>query len=164
MERQRDYIEMDGCRQNVHEPGHDLGLEHEDLTIRFLHRIIRWAVKILAFLMVLVIVWGIGDVCLVLYQRLVQPPFLFLQINDILATFGAFLAVLIAIEIFINIKMYLITNVIPVRLVIATALMAIARKVIIFDFTKIEPPFVYGTAAVIMALGITYWLITKELD
>lgn len=144
------------------EPGHDLHLEHEDLTIRFLHRIIRYAVKILAFLMVLVIVWGIGDVIYVLYQRVTQPPFLLLNINDILATFGAFLAVLIAIEIFINIRMYLSTSVIPVRLVVATALMAIARKVIIFDFERITPPYIYGTAAVIMALGITYWLLTKK--
>lgn len=145
-----------------HEPGHDLHLEHEDRTIRFLHRIIRVAVKVLAILMVLVIVWGIGDVIYVLYQRLVEPPFLFLQINDIFATFGAFLAVLIGIEIFINISMYLSTNVIPVRLVIATALMAISRKVIIFDFDKITPPYIYGTAAVVFALGITYWLITKK--
>jgi uncharacterized membrane protein (DUF373 family) len=147
---------------SVHEPGHDLHLEHEDPTIRFLHRIIRLAVKVLAVLMVIVIVWGIGDVIYVLYQRLTEPPFLLLQINDILATFGAFLAVLIAIEIFINISMYLSTNVIPVRLVIATALMAIARKVIIFDYDNITPPFIYGTAAVVLALGITYWLITKK--
>jgi len=146
----------------AHEPGHDLHLEHEDATIRFLHRIIRIAVKVLAVLMVLVIVWGIGDVIYVLYQRLAEPPYLFLQINDIFATFGAFLAVLIGIEIFINISMYLSTNVIPVRLVIATALMAISRKVIIFDFDKITPPYIYGTAAVVFALGITYWLITKK--
>lgn len=144
------------------EPGHDLHLEHEDLTIRVLHRIIRIAVKLLAILMVAVIVWGIGDVIYVLYQRLVAPPFLLLQINDILATFGAFLAVLIAIEIFINISMYLSTNVIPVRLVIATGLMAIARKVIIFDYEKLDPQFVYSTAAVVLSLGITYWLITKK--
>ena len=122
-------------KSELHEPGHELHLKHEDTTIRALHRIIRIAVKILAVLMVMVIVWGIGDVIFVLYQRLKEAPFLLLQINDILATFGAFLAVLIAIEIFINISMYLSTNVIPVRLVIATALMAIARKVIIFDLS-----------------------------
>ena len=155
-------MEQDKPPLYAHEPGHDLHLEHEDATIRFLHRIIRIAVKVLAVLMVLVIVWGIGDVIYVLYQRLVEPPFFFLQINDIFATFGAFLAVLIGIEIFINISMYLSTNVIPVRLVIATALMAISRKVIIFDFDKITPPYIYGTAAVVFALGITYWLITKK--
>ena len=86
--------------------------------------------------MIIVIVWGLGDVVYVLYQRLMAPPFLLLSISDILATFGAFLAVLIAIEIFINITLYLRTNVIPVRFVVATALMAISRKVIIFDFKK----------------------------
>lgn len=155
-------MEKDKPTTPDYEPGHDLHLEHEDSTIRFLHRIIRIAVKILAILMVLVIVWGIGDVVYILFQRLTQPPFLLLDINDILATFGAFLAVLIAIEIFMNISMYLSTNIIPVRLVIATALMAIARKVIIFDFEEITPPFIYGTAAVVFALGITYWLITKR--
>ena len=148
--------------EHLHEPGHELHLEHEDPTIRFLHRVIRVAVKILAVLMVLVIVWGIGDVIYVLYQRVTEPPFMLLQISDILATFGAFLAVLIAIEIFINISMYLSTNVIPVRLVIATALMAIARKVIIFDFERVTPPYIYGTAAVVLSLGITYWLITRK--
>ncbi len=145
-----------------HDPGHHLHLEHEDPVVRFLHWAIRYAVKILAILMVLVIIWGIGDVIYVLYQRLTQPPFLLLKINDILATFGAFLAVLIAIEIFINIRMYLSTSEIPVRLVVATALMAIARKVIIFDFERITPPYLYGTAGVILALGVTYWLLTKE--
>ncbi len=148
--------------EHLYEPGHELHLEHEDPTIRFLHRVIRIAVKILAVLMVLVIVWGIGDVIHVLYQRISEPPFLLLSIGDIFATFGAFLAVLIAIEIFINITMYLSTDVIPVRLVIATALMAIARKVIIFDYEQISPEYIYGTGAVVLSLGITYWLITKR--
>ncbi len=142
--------------------GHELTDMVEDPFIDFLHKIIRMAVKVLAMLMVLVIVWGIGDVMYVLYQRLLSPPFMLLNINDILATFGAFLAVLIAIEIFINITLYLKSNVIPVRLVVATALMAISRKVIIFDFKEITPLFVLSTAAVVFALGITYWLITKE--
>ena len=144
------------------EPGHELASQPEDPFIGFLHKIIRVAVKILAALMVVVIVWGIGDVIYVLYQRLVAPPFLLLSIGDILATFGAFLAVLIAIEIFINITLYLKTNVIPVRLVVATALMAISRKVIIFDYEEITPPFVMATAAVVLALGITYWLISRK--
>jgi uncharacterized membrane protein (DUF373 family) len=144
------------------EPGHDLHPEHEDPLIRVLHRIVRVAIKVLAVLMVLVIVWGIGDVIFVLVQRLTQPPFMLLQISDILTTFGAFLAVLIAIEIFINIKMYLSSDVIPVRLVVATALMAISRKVIIFDYENITPPYIYATGAVILALGLSYWLITRR--
>lgn len=153
---------MDVERQHLVEPGHDLSKGHEDPFIDVLHKSIRVAVKVLAVLMVAVIIWGIGDVVWVLYWRIVEPPFLLLSINDILATFGSFLAVLIAIEIFVNITMYLKTDVIPVRLVVATALMAISRKVIVFDFEEITPPFVLGTAAVVLALGITYWLMTRK--
>ena len=134
----------------------------EDLFIDVLHKIIRVAVRALAVLMVAVIVWGIGDVVYILYQRLLSPPFMLLSISDILATFGAFLAVLIAIEIFQNITLYLKTDVFPVKLVVATALMAISRNVIIFDFKEIVPPFLLGTAAVVLALGITYWLISRK--
>lgn len=136
--------------------------QHIDPLMRFLHRIIRLAVKFLAVLMVLVIIWGIGDVVYVLYQRLMAPPFLLLNINDIFETFGAFMAVLIAIEIFINIRLYLGTGTLPVYLVVATALMAIARKVIVLDLDKISPQFVFGIAAVVLALGITYWLVSYK--
>jgi len=143
----------------VHE---ELPEEHEDALIRFLHRIIRIAVRFLAVLMVMVIIWGIGDVLYVLYQRLTTPPLFLLDINDIFQTFGAFMAVLIAIEIFINIRLYLGTDILPVRLVVATALMAIARKVIVLDISQISPLYVFGIAAVVLALGITHWLITKK--
>lgn len=157
-----DYIKNEFEKELFGEPGHELGHKSDDRFIGLLHKVTRAAVKVLAVLMVAVIVWGIGDVVYVLYQRLITPPLFLLSISDILATFGAFLAVLIAIEIFINITLYLKTDVIPVRLVVATALMAISRKVIIFDFDKITPPFVAATAAVVLSLGITYWLITRK--
>jgi uncharacterized membrane protein (DUF373 family) len=140
----------------------ELPVLHEDGLLRWLHTIIRMAVRILAILMVLVIIWGIGDVVYVLYNRLTQPPFLLLNISDILATFGAFLAVLIAIEIFINIRLYLGTGVIPVKLVVATALMAIARKVIVLDLDHITPDYVLAIAAVVLSLGVSYWLVSHR--
>lgn len=136
--------------------------DHTDPLINFLHKIIRHAVRALAVLMVFVIIWGIWDVVYVLYRQLVEPPFLLLNISDILATFGAFMAVLIAIEIFLNISLYLRQDVIHVKLVVATALMAIARKVIIFDFNTLQPAYVWATGGVVLALGITYFLIGKE--
>ena len=141
-----------------------LSLEDKDPLIRFLHKVIRFGVKALAVLMAMVIIWGILDVIWVIYQRLSQPPYFLLKMSDILATFGAFLAVLIAIEIFLNITLYLREDVIHVRLVIATALMAVARKVIVFDFKELSVPYVFATAAVVLSLGVTFWLITKRSD
>ncbi len=135
--------------------------EHHDPLIQLLHRTIRGAVRILAVLMTLVIIWGIGDVLYVLYNRLMSPPLFLLDISDIFATFGAFLAVLIAIEIFVNITLYIRKDVFPIKLVVATALMAICRKVIIFDFKDSSPMFLLAVAAVVLALGVTYWLISS---
>lgn len=134
----------------------------EDRLISAMNGVIRLGIRALAILMTLVIFWGIGDVVWVIYQHMVEPPFLILRIADILDTFGAFLAVLIAVEIFLNIVLYLKEDVIHVKLVVATALMAIARKVIVFDFNKIDSEHVMATGAVILALGITYWLIAKQ--
>lgn len=97
-----------------------------------------------------------------LFQKLTTPPYLILGVTDLLSTFSAFLLVLIAIDIYINIGLYLHSDVIPVKLVVATALMAISRKVIVFDFKYLEPSYVYASAAVVLALGITYWLLDKN--
>ena len=132
----------------------------DDPLVCFLQKIIHFAVRFLAILMTFVIIWGVGDVIYELYKSLMHPPFMLLNINDILATFGAFMAVLIAIEIFINITIYLREEVIHVKIVLATALMAIARKVIIFDYDKLAPAYIWATAGVIFALSIGYWLIT----
>ncbi|WP_022950030.1 phosphate-starvation-inducible PsiE family protein [Methylohalobius crimeensis] len=139
----------------------ELPTEHEDPLIRVLHKTILGAVRVLAILMTGLIILSVFDVLWTLYQRLSKPPLFLLEVSDIFAVFGAFLAVLIAIEIFINITLYLRTDVIPVRLVVATALMAVSRKVIVLDFKIIDWPFVAATGVVVLALGITYWLLGR---
>jgi len=85
----------------------DMYISKEPL-IRILRSIIRTAVRALAILMTIIILWGVADVAWVLYKKLKAPPFMMLTISDILALFGALMAVLIAIEIFINIIIGLI--------------------------------------------------------
>jgi len=137
----------------------ELSLEHHDPLIRILHRAITVCVKVLAVLMAVVIFLGVVDVIYLLYEELSTPPLLHLSVSEIFGVFGAFMVVLIAIEIFINIRLYLGSNVLPIKLVIATALMAIARKVIVLDITETEAVYVYAIGVVTLALGATYWLV-----
>ena len=139
----------------------ELPTEHDDPFIRFLHLTIRGGVKFLALLMVAVILLSIWDLLYTIYIKISVPPYL-MTTNDLLETFGAFLVVLIAIEIFINITLYIRSDVIPVKLVVATALMAISRKVIVFDYKHLDPQFVSASALVVVALGITYMLVQKH--
>lgn len=136
----------------------------EEPLIIFLQKVIRFSVRSLAVLMTFVIFWGVFDVVWEIYQRLLEPPVMLLDINDILATFGAFLAVLIAIEIFVNITVYLKDEVIHLKIVLATALMAIARKVIVFDYSEVSHHYIYATAAVVVALSVGYWLVIGQSE
>jgi len=134
----------------------------KDPVLSFFNRVIAQVSRVLAAIMVLVIIWGVADVVYVLYQRLIAPPFMLLEIKDILATFGAFMAVLIAIEIFHNIILYVEDNhnrQLAVEIVLGTALMAISRKVIVLDFNEVAAAHVYATAAVTLALAVGYYLI-----
>jgi len=133
-----------------------------DRLIAALRTVIRLSVRALAVLMTFVIVMGVIDVAYVLYTRLRTPPVFVLNISDILATFGAFMAVLIAIEIFVNIVLYLRTDVIHVKIVMATALMAIARKVIVLDMKELMYTDVLAVAAVVLAMSVGYWLISRQ--
>ena len=142
----------------------ELEPEPNDPLISVLTRIIRVAVRVLAVLMTIVILFGVLDVVWVLYGRLKESPYGLLEISDLLATFGAFMAVLIAIEIFVNITVYLREDVVHVKIVMATALMAIARKVIILDFKETTALEGLAIAALVLGMSIGYWLIAYKVD
>lgn len=130
--------------------------------IKAMGLVIQYVAKIIAVIMVFVIMWGVADIVYVLYQRLMAPPFMLLEIKDIFATFGAFMAVLIAIEIYHNLILYVRdshNSRLAVEIVLGTALMAAARKVIIFDYNEMDYNYVYATGAVILALSVAYYYI-----
>ena len=148
----------------IHGPEHHNSAEpaygiHEDPFLRPMKTSIRYAVRVLALFMTFVIIWSVFDVFFIVARNLAREPFMLLGIEDIMETFGAFMAVLIAIEIFINITIYLQENAFHVRIVMATALMAIARKIVILDQNKADTESMMGIAAIMLATSIGYFLI-----
>jgi uncharacterized membrane protein (DUF373 family) len=143
--------------------GHaELDTHHEDPIVRHANRVIRKGVQLLALVMVAVIFLAIIDVGYTIYLKLAKAPEFILDGGGVLAVFGAVLTVLIAVEIYTNVTLYLTSNVIHVQLVLATALMAVARKVIALDYDKIEAGYVFAFAALALAFGIAYWLVGHE--
>ncbi|MBU2490691.1 MAG: phosphate-starvation-inducible PsiE family protein [Proteobacteria bacterium] len=147
-----------GWRNHFH-----IALKGRERFVPVLHASILFAVRGLALLMTLVIFWGVLDVVWLIYERAVTPPVGILRLDDLLDIFGSFLVVLIAIEIFVNIVLYLQEEVIHVRLVLATALMAAARKVIVFDYSKLPVDYVWATGLVILGLSASYWLVHRTI-
>ncbi|MGR9086866.1 MAG: phosphate-starvation-inducible PsiE family protein [Gammaproteobacteria bacterium] len=153
------HFHNEGKKKNVHD---ELSLDQEDRFIYFLHAMIRLGVKALAFLMMLTVLWCVVDVTVVMYREILSKPMATLGKSEILHVFGAFMMVLIAVEIFINITLYIRNDVIPVKMVVATALMAVARKIIVFDYHDVSALHVIGTAMLVLALGGCYWLLERE--
>ena len=53
---------------------------------------------------------------------------------------------------------------IQTKIVLLIALLALARKFVIFDLKETSPNELLGLAAVTLALGITYWLLRERDD
>ena len=126
--------------------------------LRFLKWVESIVSKILSITMVIVILVAIVDLVIFLFQNLFTSPLGFFN-QTLLELFGLFLNVLIALELLENITAYLRKHVIQVELVIVTSLIAVARKLIIFDFSKASGIDLFGLATAIFALSISYWII-----
>lgn len=149
---------------NSQQPQDSMIQESKDPLISFLTKIIIVCVKFLAVMMVLVVIWAVIDVAIYMFQQFAAPKVSTFSVDGLIDLLGAFLAVLIAIEVFLNIVFYLKKDAIHVPLVLGTALTAVARKVIVLDYTIAQPHHIYAIAASILAVGITYWLVTKKTE
>jgi len=76
---------------------------------------------------------------------------------------GELLTLLIAIEVLENITAYLRQHTIQLELVLATALTALARKVIVLDKSDMEDPalLIVALGAAIVFLSAGYWMVRK---
>ncbi|MGF1522166.1 MAG: phosphate-starvation-inducible PsiE family protein [Leptolyngbyaceae cyanobacterium] len=130
-----------------------------DIFLKRLSQVEGSVSKVLSIAMVLVILVTTVDLAIVLYQSLFisdENGFFKTKLTEI---FGLFLSVLIALEILENITAYIREHVVQVELVIATALTAVGRKLIILDLEKVSGVSLIGLAIAIFALAISYWIV-----
>jgi len=119
--------------------------------------------KLLSITMVVVIFFAIIHLVIYVINKVLIWDIKEASYHENLFTiFGLFLNVLIALEILENITAYLRKNVIHVELVIATSLIAVARKIIILDLNKTDGIQVVGLGVAVLALSISYWIIRSK--
>jgi uncharacterized membrane protein (DUF373 family) len=126
--------------------------------LKEIHKIENLVSKVLSVALVAVILVSLGDLIIFLWKDLFVEPIGFFS-QTLIEIFGLFLNILIALELLENITAYLKKHVVQVELVIVTSLIAVARKIIIFDLSKATAIDLIGLATAIFALSISYWLI-----
>jgi uncharacterized membrane protein (DUF373 family) len=134
--------------------------QQDHVFLDFLHLIEKLVSKLLALCLVAVIFVSVFDLFKVLFIELQGEPFGFFN-KTLIEIFGLFLNILIALELLENITGYLKDNVIQVELVIVTAIIAIARKIIIFDLNKYKGFDLLSLGIGILCLSVSFWLIKR---
>ena len=119
----------------------------------------RLVAKVLSIMMLVVTMVIIVDLGIFLVKALLSTSPKGLFAGTLTEIFGLFLSVLIALEILENITAYLQKHVIQVELVIVTSLIAVARKIIILDLSKVSGVSLIGLAIAILALSISYGIV-----
>jgi uncharacterized membrane protein (DUF373 family) len=126
----------------------------------------RLVARVLSIALVIVIMVALVDLVIYLSQKLQSEPVGFFN-TTVIEIFGVFLNILIALELLENITAYLQKQILQVQLVIVTSLIAVARKIIIFDLDKENSEQkLISLGIAILALSISYLLVhfVKEGD
>ena len=120
-------------------------------------------ILVLVVLMAVVLLLSTVELAWVIIKDAITPPILILEIDELLEIFGLFMLVLIGIELLDTIaKTYMAESVDHAQIVMAVAIIAIARKVIILDVKDLSGLALVGIATIILALSIGYYLIKKK--
>lgn len=120
---------------------------------------------LLMALLMFVLAASLVELVWYIYNSLINTPAFLLESHELIAVLGAFLLVLIGVELLDTIKAYFSENTIHVEIVVLLAIIAIARKVILLDPTSVSGiDFGFeliGTGIVVLGLAGGYYLIKK---
>ena len=111
-----------------------------------------------------VIVVATAHLVLVEVRDYLLNPFAPVDAASFQSIFGTIMTVLIALE-FNHAIMSILhrkESIVQLKTVILIALLAMARKFIIIDFTGLEPLAVLALAFAVLALGLVYWLVREQ--
>ena len=129
--------------------------------MRSIHTIENLVSKVLSVELIVVILVSLYDLVVILIKDLfTREPVGFFS-KTLIEIFGLFLNILIALELLENVTAYLRKHIVQVELVVVTALIAISRKIIIFDPNKYSKDDLIALTVGTLALAASYWLIRK---
>jgi uncharacterized membrane protein (DUF373 family) len=120
---------------------------------------------VLMALLMIVLIGSLLDLIWLLYKALILDSPALLETRELIAVLGAFLLVLIGVELLDTIKAYFHENTIHVEIVVLLAIIAVARKVILLDpsgMSANEFGFeLMGIGVIVVGLSAGYYLIKK---
>ena len=113
----------------------------------------------LLVMLAVVVLLATVDLGWLIIKDILTPPVFLLDIAELLELFGAFLLVMIGLELLGTVKTYITKKTIHVEVVLLVAIIAIARKVVILEPKELDGTSLLGIAAIILALSAGYYFV-----
>ena len=113
----------------------------------------------LLFMLALVVLLATIDLGWIIVKDILTPPVLLLDVDELLELFGAFLLVMIGIELLHTVKTYITEKTVHVEVVLMVGIIAIARKVVLLEPKELGGLTLLGIGAIIFALTAGYYLV-----
>ena len=117
--------------------------------------------RVLLVLMAGVVLLATVELGWILGKDVLTPPLFLLDIDELLELFGQFLLVLIGIELMHSMKVYIESREIHLEAVLAVALIAVARKIVVLEPKGLPEETLLGIAAMVLALTVGYYLVGR---
>ena len=101
------------------------------------------------------------DIVYEIYTKIMLPPVFIVDAQGLMELFSLILLLLIGLELIATVKAFFEEEIVYVELIVLVAIIAIARKVVVWDFDKYTHNQLYSLAAMILALGVSYLLLKQ---
>ena len=128
----------------------------------YLEKFERIITRTLLVLMACVVLLATVELAWILGQDAFTPPVFLLEIHELLELFGLFLLVLIGIELMHSVKTYIVRREFHLETVVAVAIVAVARKIIVLEPKELPEGTLLGFAALMVALALAYYVIRRS--
>ena len=115
----------------------------------------------LLFMLAFVVLLATIDLGWIIVKDILTPPLFLLEADELLELFGAFLLVLVGMELLNMVKAYITEKTVHVEVTLVVAIIAIARKVVILEPKGLDGLTLVGIAAIIFALTAGYYFVKR---
>ena len=119
----------------------------------------KWLIRFLMGVLTVCLVLASLDLIRILYNTIINPPFLLIDITTLFATFNLLLIVTVGYELVKSFHTIISSDIIPTIPIIQIAVIALANKIITLDLKHTDAPVMFGLAAILASLGLSYFFL-----
>jgi uncharacterized membrane protein (DUF373 family) len=134
----------------------------ENVMLKWLQvfeNVVNWTVLLMMAVTVLMLTAGFA---INLARDMIAIPSGELTVDQVFELFGDLLFILIGIELMHTVKIYLQSHIVNVEAILTVALVAVARKIIVFNLKDYQGVAVIGLALLIVSLAASYWFLSRR--